>query len=158
MNNTTLHIIDLGLSSGSSVPVWELLQAESIPLAATTVRLPWQQGTVRTRDLPIGTLKILQDSCSVDEPHREVEAMLDCVSHASWQGLGGDLQPYKLVEILADISVFAARLEARLPADSGVMKVLLNDDLVKTLVQKVVVGSDELKLEKHCCCRNLSTR
>ena len=85
----------------------------------------------------MGTLNILQDSCSVDEPPRKVQAVLDCVSHASWQGPGGDLQPYKLAEILGDISVFAAGLEARLPANSGVMKVLLNDDLFKTLVQKV---------------------
>ena len=71
----------------------------------------------------------------------------------------------KLVEALGDILVFAARLEARLPVNSEVMKVLLCDNLFKTLVQKVVVGSDdELKLETHCCVTssaawiNLSTR
>ena len=152
MNNSTWHIIDRGLSSGSFIPVWELLRAEGMPLAAATVRLAWQQRTLRTKDLPSGTLKILQDSSSVDEPPREVQATLDCFSQglkAKMQGLQGDLQPYKLVEILGDILVFAARLEARLPANSGVMKVLLRDDLFRTLVQKVVVGTDdELKLGK----------
>ena len=40
MNHGTWHIIDWGLSSGSFVPVWELLRAEGMPLAAATVRLP----------------------------------------------------------------------------------------------------------------------
>ena len=83
---------------------------------------------------------------------REDQATLDCFSQglkAKMQGLqGGDLEPYKLVKILSDILVFAARLEARLLANSGVVKVLLCDDLFTTLVQKVVVGTDELKLGK----------
>ena len=53
------------------------------------------------------------------------------------------------METLGDILVFAARLEARWPANSEVMKVILFDNIIKTLVQKVVVGTDdELKLEK----------
>ena len=122
-----------GLSSDSFVPEWELLRAEGMPLAAATVPLPWHQRTLRTKDLPIVTLKIMQDTCSVDEPPREVQATLT----------------YKLVEILGDILVFPARLEARLPANSEVMKVLLCDNIIKTLVQKVFLGTDdELKLGK----------
>ena len=40
MYNSTWHIIDRGLSFGFLIPVWELLRAEGMPLAAATVRLP----------------------------------------------------------------------------------------------------------------------
>lgn len=164
MNNSTWHIIDRGLSRGSFVPVWELLEKVGLKGAAATVRLAWQQRTLRTKDLPAGTLQILQDSCTGSPPASltpEVQATLDLFREGLRLKMKGvdtaEVVPYRLVEMAGDVLVFAARLEARLPPNSGAMKVLIDEDLFRTLIIKIITRIDQQllfgrKLLLHVFC------
>ena len=60
-NNRLWHIIDRGLTRSSFKPVWELVDAKTMPIARKLLEYAWQQKTLKT-SIPSNHIRGMEDS------------------------------------------------------------------------------------------------
>jgi len=146
-NPSWWRLIDRGMEF---VPVWDILDRDGFHTAAVTVRHAWQEKTLRTKDLPTKTLRLLQSGCGQgggENMHtaevkdalgtfaRQLKLQLKDPTHPCSRPA-----PHKLVELAGDVIVFAGRLEGMLPVGSGTMNVLIQEEHFRELVLIIIRG------------------